>query len=256
MVVRATLVSEKGGVGKSSVTLGLASAGWAAGKRVLVVDLDPQGSASRVLGVDPETASGRMVSALEAPRPGGAAGELVDSTWGVNVSVLPADRAMRHWENPGRAKARVQRLDRALRGVTDDFDVVLIDCPPGLGPNVTMALAAADRAVMVAEPSVFSIEAIAPLADLIDDVWDQYNPDLDLAGVIVNRVPTVSAEAERRYEDIAKIVGRRAIWKPVVPQRVLMSEAAAARHPIHAYRSRAADLIDAFDRHYRKLTRP
>lgn len=255
MTIRAALVSEKGGVGKSAVTLGLASAGWAAGERVLVVDLDPQGSSSRVLGVTEESARGRMQQALDADRPGGAAEALVDSTWGVNVSVLPADRAMRRWENEGGPKTRALRLDRALRGVAEKFDTVLIDCPPGLGAEVTMALSAAQRALMVAEPSMFSVEAIAPVADVIDDVWQKYNPDLDLAGVIVNRVPAISAEADRQFEAIAGVVGRRAIWKPVVPQRVLMSEAAAAHYPIHAYRSRAADLIDAFDRHYRKLKR-
>lgn len=255
MASRVALLSEKGGVGKSAITLGLASAGWAAGERVLVVDLDPQGSSSRVLGVSEEAARGRLQLALDADRPGGAAEGIVDSTWGVNVSVLPADRAMRNWENTGGPKTRVMRLDRALRGVADQFDMVLVDCPPGLGPEVTMALAAVGSAVMVAEPSIFSVEAIAPVADVIDDVWQRYNPDLDLAGVIVNRVPAISSEADRQYEAIASVVGRRAIWKPVVPQRVLVGEAAAAHYPIHAYRSRATDLIDAFDRHYRKLRR-
>ena len=64
---------------------------------------------------------------------------------------------------------------------------------------------------MVAEPSVFSVDAIAPVADLIDEVWQRYNDRLDLAGVIINRMPAVSAEAERQYEAIAKIVGRRAV---------------------------------------------
>ena len=83
------------------------------------------------------------------------------------------------------------------------FDIVLIDCPPGLGDRATMALTAADRAIMVAEPSIFSVDAIAPVADLIDEVWQRYNDRLDLAGVIINRMPAVSAEAERQYEACA-----------------------------------------------------
>ncbi len=255
MTVTAAIVSEKGGVGKSTVALGLASAAWAAGDKALVVDLDPQGSTSYVLGAHQADAEGRLEAALDASRPGGADSLLVDSSWGVNISVLPASRSFRSWDNHGGAKAQATRLARALRGVGDRFDVVLIDCPPGLGDDVTMAMTAATRVLVVAEPSVFSVESLAPVADRIDEVWNRFNPDLDLGGVIVNRVPAVSSEAERQYEAIASIVGRRSIWKPVVPQRVLVSEAWANQVPIHAYRSRATDLIDAFDRHYRKLRR-
>ncbi len=255
MTLRAAVVTEKGGVGKTTVTLGLASAARAAGDRVLVVDLDPQASTSLVLGVDPAEARGKLSAALDAPKPGGAAGSLVQSCWGPEVVVMPAGRDFRQWQNSGTDKVRANRLERSLRGVADLFDLVLIDCPPGLGDRATMALTAADRAVMVAEPSVFSVDAIAPVADLIDEVWQRYNDRLDLAGVIINRMPAVSAEAERQYEAIAKIVGRRAVWKPVIPQRVAVSEAAAQSAPIHALGARGADVAAGFDQLYRKLKR-
>lgn len=255
MTVCAAVVTEKGGVGKTTVTLGLASAAQAAGDRVLVVDLDPQGSATMVLGVDPSEAAGRMREALDSPKPGGAAGSIVESCWGSDVVVMPAGRDFRGWENLGTPKVKAHRLERALRGVADLFDTVLIDCPPGLGGPATLALTAANRAVMITEPSVFGVDSIGPVADLIDEVWQNYNAQLDLAGVIVNRMPAVSVEAERQYEAIAKVVGRRSIWKPVIPQRVALSEAASSSLPIHRLGWRATDVADAFDQLYRKLKR-
>ncbi len=255
MTLRVAVLTEKGGVGKTTVTLGLASAAQAAGDRVLVVDFDPQASSSMVLGVDPGEARGRMREALDAPRPGGAAGSIVESCWGAEVVVMPAGRDLRGWENSGSAQVQAHRLDRALKGIADLFDTVLIDCPPGLGELPTLALTAADRALMVAEPSVFSVDAIGPVADLIDEVWQRYNNRLDLAGVIVNRMPAVSAEAERQYDAISKVVGKRAVWKPAIPQRVALAEAASQSLPIHRLGGRASDVAEAFDQLYRKLKR-
>ena len=92
-------------------------------------------------------------------------------------------------------------------------------------------------------------------ADRIDEIWDSDNPDLDLAGVVVNRVPGISVEAERRIEELGKVVGRRAVWHPFVPQRVIASQAVSERRPIHHYGYRAADLSAAFDALWAKLRR-
>ncbi len=251
-VVVAAFITEKGGVGKTSVTLGVASAARAAGRRVLVVDADPQGSASFVLGVS--GSEGQLVGALEAPKPGGAASVIVPSAWS-GVDVLPAARDLREWQPSGNSRQQASKLDRALRGVAEGYDGVLIDCPPGLGVLPLNALVAADRAVMVAELSALSVQSIEPVADMVDDVWHRFNDRLDLAGVIVNRVPPRSNEADAQYDALGRIVGRRSIWKPPVPQRVAVNEAAAAGRPIHDYRSRAADVIEAFDKAWRRVSR-
>jgi chromosome partitioning protein len=100
-----------------------------------------------------------------------------------------------------------------------------------------------------------ALRGITAVADLVDEVWDEYNPDLDLAGVIVNKVPAVSSEAERRYDELTRTVGKKAVWQPVIPQRVIVNQALGERCPIHAYGARASDVIAAFDALWGKVRR-
>jgi cellulose biosynthesis protein BcsQ len=93
------------------------------------------------------------------------------------------------------------------------------------------------------------------VADAIDGVWEKANPDLDLAGVIVNKVPAVSAEAVRRYDELTRIVGKRAVWQPPIPQRVIVNQALGEQQPIHAYGYRAREVIEAFDALYARVRR-
>jgi chromosome partitioning protein len=147
------------------------------------------------------------------------------------------------------------RLRKALMGVADRYDMVFIDCPPSLGNNTLAGLTAADLAVVVVEPASYSLRGVAAVADTIDDVWDRLNPELDLAGIIVNKVPAVSAEAERRVEELAATVGRKSVWKPAIPSRVIVNQALGEQQPIHAYGYRAREVIEAFDALYAKLRR-
>jgi chromosome partitioning protein len=242
------LVNQKGGVGKTTVTLGLASAAQAAGHRVLVVDLDPQGASTWVLGHDPAEIE---VSTAEVLGRGTLGGSIVPSSWGDGVDVVPASGRLQTREH-GSGKEPAAKLRSALASL-DGYDAVLIDCPPSLGNLTTNGLTAADHAVIVVEPAALGLRGIGAVADLVDDVWDTHNPNLDLAGVVLNKVPGVSAEAERRAEELARIVGKRAVWKPVVPQRVIVNQALGERMPVHAYGARATDVSEAFDKLWAKL---
>jgi cellulose biosynthesis protein BcsQ len=241
------LLNQKGGVGKTAVTLGLASAAGSTGRRVLVVDMDPQGSSTWVLGHDPATAESTTAEVLGALPISKA---MVPSTWGGEVWLVPASPRLHE-----RQQGSPDRLRIALGEVSGQFDAVLIDCPPSLGNLVTSALAAARHALVVVEPSSLSLRGIGAVADVIDAAWENRNPDLELAGVIVNKVPAVSTEADRRYDELARIVGRRTIWQPSIPHRVIVNQAIGERRPVHSYGVRSAEVGVAFDRLWSRVRR-
>ncbi len=242
------ILNQKGGVGKTTVTLGLASAAAQAGHRILVVDLDPQGSSTWVLGLDPalvEASAAEVMGRLPASK------AMVPSAWGGEVWLIPSSPRLMAKDHGGSPN----RLREAIHAVADQFHAVLIDCPPSLGALSTAGLTAADHAVIVVDPSALGLRGIGAVADLVDDVWDNHNPDLELTGVIVNKVPAVSSEADRRYDELIRIVGKRAIWQPVIPHRVIVNQAIGERRPVHAYGSRSADVADVFDSLWAKLRR-
>lgn len=246
------VVNQKGGVGKTTVTLGLASAGMANGDRILVVDADPQASATWALGVDPESVERGVSEVIDADRAGAARSAIVPSGWGPAVDVLPATRTVQERESDrGRKSAR--RLARALEGVADEYELVLVDCSPALGQMTVNALASADLALMVVEPAALSARGIAAVSDLIDAVWDEHNRDLDIAGVIVNRVPPVSGEADRQYDLLVRMLGRKTVWRPEIPQRVVIAAALGEQRPLHGMGARGAAAAALFDEHYRRL---
>ncbi len=253
------VVNQKGGVGKTTVTMGLASAAMEAGHRVLVVDLDPQAASTWVLGLDPTEPRPSVADVLSGGR-GGAAKAVARSEWSHLVDVVPASPALQQLEVLrggveqllGGPKPQL-RLRRGLAGVSKGYGVVLVDCPPSLGDLTTNALAAADSTLVVAEPTALSLRGIAPVADLIESTWASYNGELDLAGVILNRMPARSADAALHREAIARTVGGTSLWEPAIPHRVVVAEAAAHRRPIHAMGTRGRGVAEIFDQLYERL---
>jgi len=244
------LVNQKGGVGKTTVTLGLASAAQASGQRVLVVDLDPQASTSWVLGVEPAEVEESTAELLSTR----SEAVVYESAWGEGVDVLPASQRLQALE-AGAGRNPERRLRAAIESLAADYDAVLIDCPPSLGNLTLNALTAAQHVVIVVEPAALGLRGIQAVADVIDEVWDSSNPDLDLAGVIVNKQPAVSAEADRRLEELNRSVGKKSVWSPAVPHRVIINQAIAERRPIHSFGYRAQDVSDAFDELWARLRR-
>ena len=241
------ILNQKGGVGKTTVTLGLASAAADAGRRVLIVDLDPQAASTWVLGVDPGDIGASVADVLTTKQ--APLHEIIRrSAWSDRIDVLPSDATLQELES-GPSK----RLRKALTAVEPDYEAILIDCPPSLGNLTRSALTASRHALVVVEPSALGLRGIGGVADLIDDVWDATNPDLELAGIVLNRVPAVSREAERRIGELVQIVGRTAIWSPPIPQRVVFNQAVGERRSIHSFGSRAVEPIAVFDSLWRRV---
>lgn len=247
------ILNQKGGVGKTTLTLGLASAAWASGTRTLVVDLDAQANATYSLGVDPSLDNLGTGDAMAANTAGAAGDMIVPSGWGDGVWLLPAAGDLTERDADARNAAGRRRLAKALKGVTDGFDLVLIDCAPSLGLNTVNGLAAASGATLVVEPSVFGLRGVSPVLDLIETVWATDNNDLDLCGVVLNRVPAVSSAAQDRIAELKKMVGSKSVWTPHVPQRVLVNQAHHERAPIHSFGAQGRELAEVFGALLKKI---
>jgi chromosome partitioning protein len=218
--------NQKGGVGKTTITLGVAAALVGRGARVLLIDLDPQASATKVLGVDIGERCTMADALLEPERY--SLGEAIARTgWGFDAA--PAETALASRESR-RSTADEFVLRNQLDGVTG-YDVVLVDCPPSLGVLTLNALAAASHLVVVTEPSFLALQGIDELLETRDLVRAHYNNRLALAGVIVNRVER-TVEHRAGLAEIASYFGPDLVWSPHLPKRTVLQEGARRGVPV------------------------
>jgi chromosome partitioning protein len=234
------VVNQKGGVGKTTVTLGLASAAARAGARVLVVDLDPQANATSGLGVwDPPTT---IDAALDADRPGSIAGLVVRSGWPSDgaVGLVPdvvastPSLAAREPQLATDPLGAQDRLDIALQG--HGYDLVVVDCPPSLGLLTVNGLFAADRALVVTEPAAWASDGVAQIRRTIDRIASRRGGRPVLAGVAVNRLGR-TRDGRYWHEQLVEHYGDKVLAP--VHLRAAVAEASAQSLPIHGLGSRS-----------------
>ncbi|NMR21547.1 ParA family protein [Cellulomonas fimi] len=239
--------SLKGGVGKTSVTLGLASAALARGVRTLVIDLDPQGDATMALAVDDAGGTGADVaSVLADPRASVVERAIAPSGWADDgLDVMRGSARSAAHDGPG-SDADLDGLAFALSFV-GDYELVLLDCPPSLGNLTRAGLTACDRAVVVTEPGLFSVMAVGRAMRTIDELRRGPAPALQPLGVVVNRVRGRSTEQAFRLEELRSLYGPL-ILTPFVPERAALQQAQGAARGVHTWPGEpAAALADVFD---------
>lgn len=244
MVPVVASLSLKGGVGKSTVVLGLAGSAWERDLSVLVVDLDPQANAT--VALDPEPYAFTTGDVLADGRPGIAAEAIAVSGWGARIHLLPAEAALAH-RDASAGPTSATRLRSALTGVVERYDLVLIDCPPSLGELTRNALAAADRAVVVTEPGFFALRGAAQALEAIEVARGSLNLRLRAAGIVVNRVRTSLSEHRFRLDELTREYGPL-VLAPAIPERTAVQQAQGAGVPVQAWPSPGArDINEAFD---------
>jgi len=255
MAAVTAVLNQKGGVGKTTVALGLAAAAQRAGDPVLLVDLDPQGSAGWAMGVEADDDHLAVGDALRTGSPEVARAATVTSGWGEGVDVLPASASLIDREADERTDDSARRLRRALDPLARDYRHVLIDCAPSLGPTTRSGLAATDGLLVVVELSALSVRGADAVMAWTAEIGAALNPRLDLFGVVVNRAPAQSSEAERQVGELTRHMGQGAVWRPFVPQRTVLNEAVGRRAPVHDLGHRARDTVAVFDELYVQLGR-
>ena len=230
------IANQKGGVGKTTTTLGLASAARAAGSRVLVMDLDPQANATDVLSpTNPESPGSYGV--LADPKRGGgtALAEALTTTAWSGVDLVPGSYALVEVDDDTSATQPL-RLRKALAAATqtlEQYDVVLLDCPPGLGRLLMAGLVAASDLLIVTEPGQSGLKGVVHIEETAGEVRDGFGQDTPrLVGIITNRVKQRTADHIFREGELRTAFGEL-VLPGAVPDRIAVPDAAGRGLPIH-----------------------
>jgi len=239
--VVATL-SLKGGVGKTTVALGLVGAAQQRGVRTLLVDLDPQANATIALDVGPTTAT--VADVLDEPRRSVLRRAIVPSGWGEFLDVLVGTEETERHNHPNPGAKQMGKLARALQRLSDAGDtsvepadepyrLVVVDCPPSLGQLTRSALVAAQRAVLVTDPTMFAVAGVQRAFDAVQSERRD-NPDLQPLGVLINRVRSRNAEHEFRIAELRELFGPL-VFSGMLPDRSAIQQAQGACVPIQRW---------------------
>ncbi|HEY0485566.1 MAG TPA: ParA family protein [Mycobacteriales bacterium] len=250
------VLSLKGGVGKTTTVLGLAGAALDRGLATLVVDLDPQMNATVTL--EPAPTECTLADVLDDPRRTVLDAAVGRSSWsddapGGRLDVLVGTGDAGRHDHPAPGRNRLGRLRTALsrldgeNGSPGPYDLVLMDCPPSLGQLTRSGLVAADRAMLVAEPSRFAVSGVRRAFEAVQNERDLHNPGLQPLGVLVNRVRPRSAEHEYRVDELRRIFGPL-VLSPVLPERSAIDQAQGAAVPIQRWPTQGGrEMAVAFD---------
>jgi len=255
-VLVVSVCSLKGGVGKTSVVLGLASAALSKGVPTLVVDLDPQADATTGLDVAVHQEL-HIGDVLTSPRRRVVEESIAQSGWSEDrpglLDVMRGSSEVAHLD--GRASERsLFRLTEALEFV-EGYRLVLVDCPPSLGALTRSGLVAAHRVVVVTEPALFSVTAADRALRAVHEIRQTVAPEVQPLGVLINRYRERSPEHRYRLTELSEMFGPL-VLSPPIPERSALQQAQGASRPVHSWPGSAAqELSRIFESHLGRLLR-
>ena len=251
MSVIYSTVNQKGGVGKTTTAINLAAYLATFGKNVLLVDMDSQGNATSGIGIDRDKVEQCIYDVLIDGTP---LNEVVLGTSISGLSIVPS--------TPRLAGAEVElvpenlregRLKRALDSVKENYDFIIIDCPPSLSLLTVNALVASDEVIIPIQCEYYALEGLSQLTNTIDLIRKSLNPALKLKGIVLTMYDSRTLLSEQVSAEVKKHFGRK-VFKAVVPRNVRLAESPSFGQPIlfydpsssgaTAYESLAREVLD------------
>ena len=240
--------SLKGGVGKTTVALGLASAALNKGINTLVIDLDPQCDATSGLAA-PADLVASIAEVLQNPKLPVIRKALVSSPWsrGSKMDVLVGSPRSLLLDNPAPTVSDVWKLEEILALIEDEYELVIIDTPPSINALTRTAWVASDRVILVTEPALYSVIAADRARRAISEISAKLSPRLRLYGFVVNRLRQQSHEHEFRLNELREMFGDL-LLQPYFEERAAVQQSTGAARPIHSWPAEgAAEIAKGFD---------
>jgi len=230
------IANQKGGVGKTTTTVNLSACVAQTGKRVLVLDVDPQGNSTSGLGVDKE---GCEYSIYDVLINGVAAADAIVHTRIDTQDVIAANISLAGAEvELVSLMAREHILKRALAPIKDQYDYIFIDCPPSLGLLTLNALTAADTLLVPIQCEYYALEGLSQLMNTVRLVKKNLNPDLDVEGVVLTMFDARTNLSAQVVAEVKKFFKNR-VYKTIIPRSVRLGEAPSYGLPISLYDPRS-----------------
>ena len=226
------VVNQKGGVGKTTTTVNLAAYLATFGKKILLIDIDPQSNASVGLGISRTTIVRCLYNVLVEGVP---AEEIIVKSSISNLDVLPSTPRLAGAEvELVSLELRETRLKQALSSVKENYDFVIIDCPPSLSLLTVNALTSADEVIIPIQCEYYALEGISQLTHTLELVRESLNPELKIRGIILTMYDQRTLLSAQVAEETRKYFGTK-VFKTVIPRNIRLAEAPSFGQPIIFY---------------------
>ncbi len=245
-----SIANQKGGVGKTTTTVNLGAILAKKGKKVLLIDTDPQGNATSGLGIDKKAEYSSYNLLVEDIK----AEDVIKDSMVKNLKICPSNINLAGAEvELVSMMSRETRLKEKLEGIKDDFDYILIDCPPSLGLITLNAFTASDSVLIPVQCEYYALEGLGQLLNTINLVQKHLNPDIKIEGAVLTMFDTRTNLSNQVVKEVKNYFEDK-VYKTLIPRNIKLSEAPSYGMPITLYdpRSKGAKCYEKLAREFLK----